>query len=44
MNDMSLKNYDIMDNYKQFKIDLIACVDYHDLNKYGLNDGSYVLN
>jgi hypothetical protein len=44
MSDLALSNHDIEDYYKQFKINLIACIDYHSLNQYGLNDGSYVLN
>ena len=42
--DLPLTNHDIEGYYKQFKINLIASIDYHDLNQYGLNDGSYVLN
>jgi hypothetical protein len=42
--ELPLTNYDIEAHYRQFKINLIACIDYHDLNQYGLHDGSYVLN
>jgi hypothetical protein len=42
--DLSLTNYDIEEHYKSFKINLIACIDYHNLNQYALNNGSYVLN
>jgi hypothetical protein len=42
--DLPLTNYDIEAHYERFKINLIACIDYHDLNQYGLHDGSYVLN
>mmetsp|Transcript_7670 Transcript_7670/g.8128 ORF Transcript_7670/g.8128 Transcript_7670/m.8128 type:complete len:149 (+) Transcript_7670:1102-1548(+) len=42
--DLALTNFDIESIYKLFKINLIACIDDHNLNQYGLNDGSYVLN
>mmetsp|Transcript_4437 Transcript_4437/g.4454 ORF Transcript_4437/g.4454 Transcript_4437/m.4454 type:complete len:189 (-) Transcript_4437:258-824(-) len=44
MNDLALTNKDIEQIYERFKINLIACIDYHDLKLYGLNDGSYILN
>ena len=44
MSDLALSNHDIEDYYQQFKINFIACIDYHSLNQYGLKDGSYVLN
>src|SRR5690348_7646415 len=42
--DLPLTNYDIETEYEIFHINLIACIDYHDLNQYKLHDGSYVLN
>lgn len=39
-----LTNFDILEIYELFKIDLIACIDYKDLKNYDLEDGSYILN
>ena len=39
-----LTNYDIEDISKYFKIKLKAVIDYHDILKYPLLDGSYILN
>lgn len=39
-----LTNFDIIDYKLYFKINLICCIDYHDIIKYKLVDGSYVLN
>jgi hypothetical protein len=39
-----LTNYDIFDIQHIFNIDLILCVDFHDLVLYDLIDGSYILN
>ncbi len=39
-----LTNFDILEIFPLFKINLIACIDHRDLYKYDLKDGSYVLN
>ena len=39
-----LSNFDIEEIAPLFKINLICCVDYHDIINYQLRDGSYILN
>lgn len=39
-----LSNFDILEIYPLFKIDLIACIDVNDLKDYELQDGGYILN
>lgn len=39
-----LTNFDIEEIYHLFKIDLKACIDYHELLHFPFEDGSYILN
>lgn len=39
-----LTNFDIEEFAPYFKINLICCIDYHDIKYYPLMNGSYILN
>jgi hypothetical protein len=39
-----LTNFDIEEIFPQFKINLLACIDYHQIINYPLQNGSYILN
>ncbi len=39
-----LSNFDIEEMAPLFKINLICCIDYHDIINYPLKNGSYILN
>jgi len=39
-----LSNFDIEEIAPSFRINLICCVDYHEIINYQFVDGSYILN
>ena len=44
MNQLILTNIDIEEIYPLFKINLLYCIDYHQIKDLKLCDGSYILN